>query len=65
MHDLLRLKTRLKLKKLDKMLNEEVKENFGYAPNTAFFIDLMAQESKWLCVAKDNYPDSWFDHVNK
>lgn len=34
---------RLKLKKLNKILDNEEEENFGYSPNTKFFNDILTQ----------------------
>ena len=34
---------RLKLKKLNKILDYEEEENFGYSPNTKFFNDILTQ----------------------
>ena len=34
---------RLKLKKLNKILDCEEEENFGYSPNTKFFNDILTQ----------------------
>ena len=33
----------LKLKKLNKILDYEEEENFGYSPNTKFFNDILTQ----------------------
>lgn len=34
---------RLKLKKLNKILDNEEEQNFGYSPNTKFFNDILTQ----------------------
>lgn len=42
------LKARLRLKQVQKQINEAVDENFGYSPNDVFFGMLLAERDKLL-----------------
>jgi hypothetical protein len=43
MHNQRILLLKLKLKKLNKILDYEENENFGYSPNTKYFNDILTQ----------------------
>ena len=66
MGDLLRLKTKLMLKKLRRLTEAEVHENFGYCPNDSKYFDgLMDQMHHWASIAEDKYRDLYIEHINK
>ena len=58
----LHLKTRLKLKKLQRMIEDEVECNFGYAPDTTAFDQLIDERTQWESIAKRNFPDIYSAH---
>jgi hypothetical protein len=63
--DLLRLKTRLKLKQLRRAINKEVEENFGYCPSgNDRFDKLMDDMTYWSDIALKNYKDLWISHID-
>jgi predicted RNA-binding protein with RPS1 domain len=64
MKDLLRLKTKLKLKYLRKETEKEVKENFGYSPDSKTFNSLMNEMSIWSKIAENKYKDIYIEHIN-
>ena len=60
--DLLKLKTRLKLKFLQKQIDAEIENNFGHPPNTIFFAWLTEDIDRWLEIAKNKFPDLYNNH---
>lgn len=40
---------------LTKLLNEEVEENFGYAPDTKSFKDMLSERTKIYNILSENY----------
>ena len=57
MSDLSYLKLRLKLKFLQKEIDEEVEWNFGYSPSNARFDQLVEERNKLLDLCQDDYPE--------
>lgn len=62
MTNTMRLKTRLKLKRLDRLIEEEVEWNFGYCPNTESFNRLMDELTRWEILARLFYPEVYREH---
>ena len=53
------LKLRLKLKFLQKEIDKEVKENFGYCPSSPYFDRLVEERNKLLSLCQETYPELW------
>jgi len=58
----LRLKTRLKLKFIQREIDAQVRENFGYDPHTPAFESLLDERARWEGVAREGFPDIYREH---
>jgi hypothetical protein len=62
----LKLKTKLKLKRLNIIIDREVEWNFGYTPsNDEYFDKTLTERNEWLNLARKEFPDIWKDEINK
>lgn len=65
---LLRLKTKLKLKYTQKIVDRCADENFGYCPfpgDDPTYDKFIKEREKWVDIARENFPDlyTWWDNV--